>query len=628
GWTDEHIDQLHTDKHLLAQLVQMGIRDSMDSPFFEDLDRGLIQHAENSAYKMLDQMAKEGLNPYWIHHVSSTQIENNAKGSAGIRLIVGKGEPHPNVLSPRTWGLNSTKLDIQVGLDHATRGFVAREALRDFVSTYADHHVVTAETIKDTLFTHKGQRILEDSNILATAESEMGGWNLEEFDPQSRFGFRLARWGEGKVYMDKDMIRAIEKLSSGDGLLKGGLIEKGTKLFRYSILGLSPRFTAHILFGGTMLLALHEPLFFVHIPQMLKDLKEGNFPEDMLTRPTNMGTTDWQLATPKDAIQQYQKHFASVDTPHLLGQEHIERKQGIPWKEASPLHWLKALAEINLNFTTTITHMQQGLAHLSAASRAEKVAFTYDETGNRVEMTHERAAMKGMENVSRVFGDLRRMSPFERDVARTVMPFYGWQKHILQYVMTYPADHPWRALMLANMAEWDISHAPGGLPSRYQFLSFLGHPDAQGNVTAFDLRAINPLRDTANYATMGGLFSSLNPAASGVLAMVDPQIIYGGNTLYPNLTYDQFYGIKEAGPQGNLLTAAKQYVPQIGGIQSALQLMGQRQGMNSSQLVKSIGNQLNFPWVPQTINTRQEAARTSIAQYQVTKQLAANAWQT
>jgi hypothetical protein len=176
------------------------------------------------------------------------------------------------------------------------------------------------------------------------------------------------------------------------------------------------------------------------------------------------------------------------------------------------------------------------------------------------------------------------------------------------------------------MAEWDISHAPGGLPSRYQFLSFLGSPDAQGNVTAFDLRAINPLRDTANYATWGGLFSSLNPAASGVLAAVDPQIIYGGNTLYPNLTYDQFYGVKEAGAQGNILTAAEQYVPQIGGIQSALQLMGQRQGMNSSQLVKSIGNQLNFPWVPQTINVRQEAARTAIDQYQVTKQLAANAW--
>ena len=50
--------------------------------------------------------------------------------------------------------------------------------------------------------------------------------------------------------------------------------------------------------------------------------------------------------------------------------------------------------------------------------------------------------------------------------------------------------------------------------------------------------------------------------------------------------------------------------------------------MSSSALVKSIGNQLNFPWVPQHLNLRQEAAKTAIAQYQVTKSLAQNAWDT
>ena len=629
GWTQDMLEQLHTNKQLLAQLVQMGLRDTLDDPIFEDLDTGLIQHAENLAYKQLDDLAKAGLNPYWIHQVSPTQVENDAKGSAGIRFIVGKGEPKPNALKPRTWGImgQSTKFDVQVGLDHATRSFLNREALRDYVSTYADNHVVTARQIQDTLFTHRGMRILDEGNLLATAESEMGGWNLQEFDPESSFGFKLARWGEGKVYMDSSMIKAIEKLTSGDGLFKGGIIDKGTKLFRYSILGLSPRYTAHIVFGGTMLLALHDPLFFVHIPQMLSDMKEGNIPEDMLTRPTNMGTTDWQMVSQKEAAQAYGVQFGK-DTAHYLAQEHIEVKQGIPWQKASPLQWVKALADLNLHFTSTVVHMQQGLAGLAEASRVERRGYLYDEAGNKVEVTQERAAMEGMKHVAHVFGDLRRMSPFERDVARTIMPFYGWQKHILNYVMTYPGDHPWRAMMLANMAEFDIANAPGGLPSRYQFLAFMGTPDAQGNVTAFDLRAINPLRDTANYATWGGLFSSLNPAIGGALAAVNPEIIYGGNTLYPHLTYDQFYGVKEAGAQGNLLTAAEQFVPQVGGIQSAMQLVGQRQGMNSSQLIKSIGNQLNFPWVPQTINLRQEAARTAIDQYQVTAQLASNAWQT
>ena len=78
-------------------------------------------------------------------------------------------------------------------------------------------------------------------------------------------------------------------------------------------------------------------------------------------------------------------------------------------------------------------------------------------------------------------------------------------------------------------------------------------------------------------------------------------------------------GSRRRDPQGNLVTGAEQFVPQIGAIQSALQLAGQRQGMSDTDLLKSVGEQMNFPWVPQHINLKQEAAKTAIAQYQVTK---------
>ena len=50
--------------------------------------------------------------------------------------------------------------------------------------------------------------------------------------------------------------------------------------------------------------------------------------------------------------------------------------------------------------------------------------------------------------------------------------------------------------------------------------------------------------------------------------------------------------------------------------------------MNDETLLKSIGEQMNFPWVPQHINLRQEAAKTAIAEYHVSSQLATNAWET
>jgi hypothetical protein len=628
GAGEDHLEQLRKNQQVMATLVQLGIHDSMDDPIFDDLDRGLIAHAMNSADKNLDDLAKNGLNPMWIHHVSSTQIENDAKGSAGIRLVVGHGEPRPDVLKPRAWGFNNSKFDIQAAIDHPTRQFLNNAAMRDFADTYLAPHQLTAETIRDTVLTRFRSDVvsLHGQGVRDFFTEKMKDMNLVEWDPEALRITHTAKWEEGKVYLDKDLARAVEKISSGEGFLKGGLIEKGTKLFRYSILGLSPRYTAHIVFGGTMLLGLREPLFFRQIPAMLEMMKTGQVPEDSLTTATNMGTTDWQMMSKSQKLWHWHTQ-GGKDTAHYLGQADLAKK-GLDWKKASPIQWAKSLADINLRFTSTVVHMQRTLALLEGASREEKKGFYEDDTGNMVQMTRERAAYEGMKNAERVMGDLRRMSPFERDVARTVMPFYGWQKHILNYVLTFPADHPWRAMMLANMAEYDTTHTPAGLPSRYQFLFFLGTPDSQGNVTAIDMRAVNPLRDVANYATWGGLIGSLNPVFSAAAASIDPQIIYGGNTIYPNLTYDQFYGIEEAGPQGNLLTGAEQIVPQISAMQSALQIAGQRQGMSDTALLKNIGESLNFPWAPQHLNLRQEAAKTAMAQYEVTKSLATNAWDT
>ena len=494
GAGEDHLEQLRANQQVMATLVQLGIHDSMDDPIFDDLDRGLIEHAQNSAYQALDDMAKQGLNPMWIHHVSSTQIENDAKGSAGIRLIVGKGDPAPDVLKARPWGFNSSKFDIQAAITHPMRQFLQKAALKDFVETYLSKRAVTAEDLMKTLSERFPSQIaaLDRQGLTDFFTEKMKDMNLEEFDTESRFGFKVAKWGEGKVYLDKDLVKAVDKISSSDGFLQGGIIEKGTKLFRFSILGLSPRYTAHIMFGGSFLLALREPLSFRFIPQMLKDMKEGQVDEDTVTSPTNMGTNDWQIASKPKKLAIWNKKVGQ-DTAHYLGQEGLAEK-GIDWRKASPIQWMKVLADKNLRLTSTVTVMQRALAQLEGSARADaRGTYTDVTTGEVLKMTPERAAYEGMKNAERVFGNLKRMSPFERDVARTVMPFYGWTKHILNYVLTFPADHPWRAMMLANMAEYDTAHTPGGLPSRYQFLFFLGTPDAQGNVTAIDTRAVNPL---------------------------------------------------------------------------------------------------------------------------------------
>ena len=481
GANGEHLEQLHANRQVMAQLAQLAVQETYKDPLFTDFDAGIIQKVWNSSLNMLDDMAKNGLNPTWVHHVSSTKAE--ADKSLTVQVKFGHGTPAADVLRGRAWGMGSSKFDIMASLTDEARQFAQRAAFKEFVETSLDKKISTAADLQRTMHEYFGDEIrgLTGEDYLAFVNKTLDRWNKVEFDPESKFGLRLPRWGTEKVYIDRDLMRAVEKLANKDGFLQGGVIEKGTKLFRFSILGLSPRYTAHIGAGGTMLLALREPASFLKIPKMLEARKAGTLPEELVMSrgATQMGTPDWQMLSTPEKLSRWNRRVGQ-DTAHYLGQEELASK-GIDWKKASPIQWLKALGNLNLRFTGTMVEMQESLAYLAGHDRSIRQG-----------MTEDRATLEGQKAAMRVMGNLGRMSPFERDVARTVMPFYGWQKHILQYVLSYPADHPWRAMMLANMAEYDTSHSPGGLPSRYQFLFFLGTPDAQGNVTAIDAQSRQP----------------------------------------------------------------------------------------------------------------------------------------
>ena len=61
-------------------------------------------------------------------------------------------------------------------------------------------------------------------------------------------------------------MKAVRNVTAARNKTDLGTFDKATRLFRFSILGLSPRYTAHITFGGTFLLALRStpymPLMF------------------------------------------------------------------------------------------------------------------------------------------------------------------------------------------------------------------------------------------------------------------------------------------------------------------------------------------------------------------------------
>lgn len=622
---------IQTNPAIIKELLSLHIDDVYKNvantypPELVDLVTQIKTESEQSALESVNRMRMQGYEPQWIPQAGTFDNPPSA-----IKAIVGKGVPHVDVAFARAAKLTATRHDVVIGVTKAMADQMKRDAHIEFVENSIAPRVITGSALREQL---TGMLDLPafDSHIGTVPhafETQLEKLGLTRFDPVSRFGFSLPSWGEEALYLPSGLAKALEKTMAAEKSGERGILDKTNQLFRYSILGLSPRYTAHILFGGTFLLALRSSVKLpLYLADAAKAMRDGTLPEEIYRQPAQEGFGRFSYALQEHATR------SGKQLAHLQMQEHIEKVQGVLLHKASPLHWLKAAADINFKFTRYVTRMQTAAAYLDYASGVDMSGTYIDEvSGARVPMTRERAVQQAMAHVNDVFGDLRSMAPIERQVAKTIMPFYGWTRHIIKYVLTMPADHPWRSMMLALVAYENSAAVPKGLPERIQFLFFLGSPDKQGNVSAIDTRFLDPLRDVANYASLGGWIQGLNPAILAPAALMDPQLVYGSTSLYPNLSYNALYGDETAGAQGSAIQGLEQFVPQLGAITPLMQALSQAKNVrelssNPNAFYKTIFNDLNIPFAQvEHINVKEIAARDALARYNVAKQAAANAF--
>ena len=632
GFDQSRIDALHENTDLMREQIYLLARDVYDNPLsyqtaLADAVKQAMDEVKKSGLDELHTLIAQGFKPMWIPKVDSSTYIPSA-----IKALVGKGTPHVDVAMARIHDLTATRHDAVAGVTKAMAQTILRDATIDMVEHSIVPRTITGAELIDQVRGLPGFEHLDtsDANSLDHYAAQLKKAGLRRVDPQKLFGFTFPRWQDEALYMPEGLARALERMQELQSTGDKGLFDKTNQVFRYSILGLSPRYTAHILFGGTFLLALRStPYMPSLILRAARMMKNGEIPERVWRQTTQEGFGRMQLALQEHAWA------GGEQLSKIAVQEHIEKVQGVLLSKASPFHYLKAAADLNFRFTRYATRMQTAIAYLDYMSRAErKTHFVDDLTGQLVPMTKERAIVEAMDHVQAVFGDLRSMSPLERSVAKNIMPFYGWTRHILKYVLTMPVDHPWRAMILALTAYENSADVPKGLPQRIQFLFFLGSPDSQGNVSAIDTRFMDPLRDVANYASLGGWIQGLNPVFLGPAAMLDPELVYGSTSLYPNLTYNDMYGIETAGAQGSAVTGLEQFIPQLGAVQpltAALTKAGNVRELSSNPnaFYKSIFEDLNIPFAQvQKVNVKQMAAKDEIARYEVAKQASLTAFQT
>jgi len=629
------VDRIRKDPTRMWQLIT-AISDPMfNDPLIPGLDPGDAAAFRQDALNEYDSMRARGFEPSYVPRVSPKDATSSAM-SEGVYVNPMK-YPTVDAAFKRGMDMSNTMNDVYLGVNKATNDILSRDVTLDFFNEWLKPMLRAGTQFKQAIAkTHLEQ--------IETAEGAAPGgvitslihdeYGHSAFDIKAHMGLDPHEFGlddNETYYIPTALVKQIEfMLGPGQFPLKG-LWDKTTGVFKYSLLGLSPRYTMHVAGGGTMLLALRiNPGSLKFIGDAYKAVSAYSKGEhqDIIDPEVLQGSAQYGTPSVDQAV-----HTMGGRTAAKWALQAKLEQWGLNPKVATAVQWASAAADINFRFTNFVSDMQRSIAYLDGVAKAERKGWINDPlTGERVAMTADRAHFLGMQSAERVMGNLQAMTPLEISTARKFFPFYGWTKHVLKYVMTYPVDHPWRTSFLSTLATQNTDNFSSGLDERMQLLLFLGQPDAQGNVSAIDIRELDPFRDVANYATLGGWISALNPIISAPFAAIDPNIIYGSQTLYPNMTYSDVYGSKSAAPSGSPIQALEQEIPEVTVLDDALGLSANARAIRkegAGEYAKAIFNALNIPFTEvQHLNLQQISAEHEIDRYQQAEADADNAWET
>jgi len=388
-----------------------------------------------------------------------------------------------------------------------------------------------------------------------------------------------------------------------------GAYNKVMQVYRFGILNISPRYAMHLAAGGglmTLLSMSHPVIDTIRFTRQSLNMAmhPDRSPLPVYISP-HAGETDIHgriVASPIESAQL----LPGFKLGGLMQQGWI--KQGLKPLEG----WRRFLERIVL--------FQKSLLYLSGRARAtpEEIAAVSDEAA---QWQMDPTDLVGAKLATRALADTYTIPPLENSVLRFVFPFWGWTRTILRRTWQLPLEHPLRFAILNSLSMTAIGNN-SSYPDFLMRLFFLGAPDKSGNQLVFDLRQWNPFRDVASYLTWGGVVASMNPFLSAAFeSAYGIDSATGTPQLYPELTYDSFYG-SQTPVEGESYPLAflQQLSPQIAtlmGVLSKNSVLRQEAYNDPSKLPYLIADSVGFPWIPYRLNLTQEQLHTQTDRYSI-----------
>lgn len=547
---------------------------------------------QEESFNDWQQLISAGYDPIWIHQISPQWYES--KIFAHVRPLsqnISRSEVE------QVLDYKPQVLDIHARLTGEAMLYFQNEATRQFIDFLA--HKTGAVRKEDDIRTELRQRFPEPSQW-TKIEKIIGTEYVEWKNPHDP---------ANKYVTTRGVKSGLDKIMTPSGRLAFKTLRPAHHVFEVAVLS-GPRHLVHVTVGGLVQVALQEPgtLFdpevLAHPVALIRALRSGNVPAELT-----------------------QFH---AELQHAIQSGQIVK--GMYEKNMDQLHGFRASSRLGNWFgqaldKTGIHTAEEKLNHFENMTTDFYRAAVYIHK-LRGGADNEAA----LAAVNKTLIDVTNMTPFESTVIRNIFPFWSYTKHILRYVLTYPADHPLRASILSHLAQHIEDTDNSGDPARLSKLFFLGQPDASGNVETVDFSNLNPFRSISSVFSWAGFLSGLAPELQLVLRGYGLNTLTGAPDLHQNYTYDAYTGTRTTKRPGiSPLDFAGAFIPQAELLDHFFQFsdtMKYLKANDKEAYQRSMFQEMNLPFSVAPINIYDVRAKSAAAQYREAQDALSNAMRT
>lgn len=549
--------------------------------------------------------------PVFLHHVGLDEARKLGYARVGERVVT------PSQVKERTRDQRPYHASPSIAVTGTVKDVLEAQASREL------HETITSQFGTPT--SQLRQRLLQSG----VAPSEID-WVIAEttveWNPESVFKGRKVRNVPGSrsdpVRVPKLLDQVMRDMHTQSAV--GAVFDPVMRLFRTSVLALSPRYQVYnVIGGGAMVLATNPAAFrkamaayrkvgpwhetVRHAWNLSDDTFASTVPRGAPATRAGMGgiVSEGLIREPVTSprrILAARSHAAGKTMNRVM--EQVNR-----YKEANGgKGWFGKGVDASYASNQWWDDFYRTMVSIDAYETAVKAGKGVQEA--------ELAAVQAVRGVMQNWDELL---PIERQILRSVFPFYNWARFSLGFVMRYPFDHPVRTAVVSQFARNEINDMGTGLPETFLGLFQLGGLDENGNARFLRLSGANPFRDVTDWFTLDGLAGNTNPVIAATLQALgyDPQ--RGGPDLYPELEFDPETGGLRAKSPSFLGALAQSVVPQTQLVRS---LIGANKEFNDliQRDPRAAGQQLmsgfGLPILLQTKNVPEAYFRAERNRYQ------------